>query len=296
MERQLDAMYLDLSVQGFSGIQMADISGGLFTEKADGRLEVTLKPEPVERLLFSAEGWRDGCFADVSCVLGVNELVENQCILDPKRYLLGGNVRRFLTDARITGVVLADIAELSRLKVVYLADEDDADGMDCWEVAVTDVTDVGFVREPTKHVRVKRSRAKNRLLRPGDILFVDQCGKGFGQVGYITDCPGNWLAAQAFVIIRQKAEPRLKWHPAFLFRYLKSVEIRAYLASKLINPYTKVFPFSALENLPIADIGSAVQQAEVIRHQQQFETWMALEAETRKRKAEIMKQEQCTFS
>lgn len=296
MERQLDAMYLDLSAQDFSGIQMADISGGLFTEKADGRFEVTLKPEPVKRLLFSAEGWRDGCFADVSCVLGVNELVENQCILDPKRYLLGGDVRQFLADARMTGVVLADIAELSRLKVVYLADEDDADGMDCWELAVTDITDVGFVRKPSKSVRVKRSSAMDRLLRPGDILFVNQYGKGIGQVGYITDCPGNWLAAQGVVIIRQKAAPRLRWHPAFLFRYLKSVEIRAYIASKLTNPSTRGFPFSALENLPIADIDSAVQQAEVIRHQQQFETWMALEAETTLRKDEIMRQEQCTFS
>lgn len=121
---QLDALYLDLSAKGFSGVQMADISGELFTEKVEGQREVTLKPEPVKQLLFSDEGRHDEKFKDVTCICrdiedfsGSHDSLAYSLVLDAKQYietkdyLSGGCRSDVLEDDAYDRVIPADIAE-----------------------------------------------------------------------------------------------------------------------------------------------------------------------------------------
>ena len=153
--------------------------------------------------------------------ISYDEIAANSYNLHVSRYVLPSRQARLtnLLEQRETKP-LSSIVELIRGQAIR---QNDGLNSKCFiEILPADFNETGEVEKPQKNIRVKDhiKRARQQQLKPGDILLVVK-----GQVGTVglvpALCGSNWVASQAFIILRLKAEAFIK-DPEVLFRYLVS--------------------------------------------------------------------------
>ena len=128
------------------------------------------------------------------------------------------------------------------------------------EAGARDIDETGILNTPEKCIRVDDSqlrRAEAQRLQAGDILLAVK--GNIGRIALVSEnCAHNWIAGQLFVIIR----PRSTVSSIYLYRYLSSQLIQAYLAEIETGTAMKVIKAADLQNLPV-EVPTQDRSAEV---------------------------------
>ena len=149
------------------------------------------------------------------------------------------------------------------------------------EVTPRDVDSTGQVRSPSKKIELVAEsvrRAKSQLLMPGDVLLGVK--GNLGLTCQVSDsCGDNWIAGQAFLVIRAKGTVSSD----YLFRYLNSEMIQKYLVEIATGSAIRLVRADDIRNLPVEyptpelkDLIEANRQAilaelmEIERHRQRI--------------------------
>jgi type I restriction enzyme M protein len=172
---------------------------------------------------------------------------------------------------------LADIAEIIRPQAI----SGDKQGavVSFAEVSLQDVLPDGTIRHPNKRVHVDdlaQAKAMRMRLQAGDVLLSVR-GR-IGTVGIVPerksdDSPNEWLASQAFVILRLRDSSSIT--PLILYRYLSSPFGQGLLNSLATGMTVPMVSMGDLKKLRVM-IPSAEEQREV---EQQYEKVRKLRAQ-----------------
>tara|TARA_R100000935_G_C2836989_1_gene168656 strand:+ start:1263 stop:2999 length:1737 start_codon:yes stop_codon:yes gene_type:complete len=190
-----------------------------------------------------------------------DELIKNDYDLSVRRYVLGEGTAG-IKQLQET-VALESLGSLIRAQL--LKEDSEASGSEeYFEVGARDIADNGAVTKPTKSIKLKgrmSERAKLQRIQPGDIIFST---KGtVGKVGIVTsDCGDNWVVNQTFQVIRMGSATSII-EPAYLYMYLKSPLVQAYLAEQASGSAIQVLKTGDVKKLPI-QIASKERQNQVI--------------------------------
>lgn len=193
------------------------------------------------------------------------EIAQNQFNLQVSRYVLAQSQLRLeqLLSKRQTKP-LSSIAELIRGQAVR--HHEGSEGESFLEVLVNDLNDTGEVENPSKAIRAfqQLKRAQNQKLQPGDILLVV---KGqVGKVGIVPPLAGsNWMASQAFMIVRLKPDSGLQ-DPVVLFRYLCSPLGKALISKIRTGGHVPLLHTEDVHNLPIPIMDTEEQRQALESH------------------------------
>ena len=115
--------------------------------------------------------------------------------------------------------------------------------------------------------------AEKQLLQPGDILLAVK--GNLGSIALVSaNCGSNWIAGQTFVIIRPR---QAIISSEFLYRYLSSNLIQAYLATLATGAAMKIIKAGDLSDLPV-ELPSAEEKAQVeTNHRAILEEYQAIQ-------------------
>lgn len=124
-------------------------------------------------------------------------------------------------------VSLDGVAEIIRAQSLKDAD-DNPDAAIFLEASVRDINETGCLGTPVKEMHIDKKqlrRAQNQRIYPGDILLAIK--GSVGRVAFVDDtCGDNWIAGQAFIIIRPTSA---NISTPYLYRYLASELIQQYV-------------------------------------------------------------------
>lgn len=163
-----------------------------------------------------------------------DEILKNNIVLVSDRYLNLG--AREQIDALLEKSDVAPLEEIVELVRSSTISADKEGEYTLLEAAPSDVTERGFISEPTREItvdRAKYNKACKQQLRPGDVLLSIK-----GTVGVVAlvpdDVPGEgahriWTAGQAMMILRPKA--RVKMSSLALYEYLSNETVQEYINS-----------------------------------------------------------------
>lgn len=193
----------------------------------------------------------------------------NHYNLQVSRYVLSSQqvrLQRVIDDT--PSEPLAQVAHLIRAQALRaLTPEANPQGTLLLEVMPGDINEAGEVESPGKMVTVAQDceRARQQSLQPGDILLVV---KGtVGKVGLVSSiCGSNWVASQAFVIIRLKDNGPIK-DPVVLFRYLCSPVGQALIDRIECTGKVSLLQTTDIQRLPVPVMTEAQQQQVRRTHQ-----------------------------
>ena len=180
--------------------------------------------------------------------LSSNENIrKNKFDLSISRYKLGP-ASSIIAAAKDT-VSLGGVADIIRAQSLK-SEEADSENADAFlEAAIKDIDDSGQLCIPEKRITVSPSeqrRADSQRLRKGDILLVIK--GSVGRVAYVGDnCGDNWIAGQAFVIIRTKKSFSME----YLYRYLSSDLISRYLDENSTGAAMQMLKSSDVNDIPV---------------------------------------------
>lgn len=172
---------------------------------------------------------------------------ENNFDLSTNRYVLG------LASDQLKQIEnafpLAGLAEIIRAQSLKYDEGNPDITSSALEAAVKDICDSGKLGRPEKQITVDESqkrRMDSQRLRQGDILLVIK--GSVGRVAFVAeDCGDNWIAGQAFVIIR----PKKQLSSEYLYRFLSSQLIQSYLDEISTGATMRMLKASDIEDLPI---------------------------------------------
>ncbi len=155
---------------------------------------------------------------------------------------------------------LNNIAELVRAQVLLKGDEHE-EGSEFFEVRISDIASNGQVTQPEKRIKLTGSvaeKADQQKLQPGDILLTVKGNTG--RVALVPDgIPDNWVAGQVFQVIRLSKQSGIT-APAYLFRYLSSPLVQAYLAGHVSGSAQPVLKTSDIKSLPVPMLSAEEQE------------------------------------
>lgn len=167
-----------------------------------------------------------------------------------------------MDNKKAASVTLDGVAEIIRAQMIKgenASSEDDSNVFQ--EVTWRDISEAGVVTAPSKSLLLEEKgarRAEKQRLQAGDILMAVK-----GNLGTIAlvpeDCGDNWIAGQIFVIIRPK---QALISSEFLYRYLSSSLIQAYLETLATGASIKIIKAGDLSDLPV-ELPSAEEKAQV---------------------------------
>ena len=227
-----------------------DLGHELVTESGQrGRLEVA-KDTDWGVLLDKKEALDRTFVRDV----GREEIIENNTVLVPERYLNSG-ARERIDEllARSDVAALEDIAELIRPVTIS---EDTEGEYTLLEAAPGDLNARGFIGKPRREIsanRPKYNKAFNQQLRPGDVLISIK-----GSVGITALVPDDvppegatliWTAGQSMMILRPKK--RLQISSVALFEYLSNETVQDHLESLAGGTGIQTLAMKDIKSLPI---------------------------------------------
>ncbi|AKO51406.1 hypothetical protein ABA45_02390 [Marinobacter psychrophilus] len=188
-----------------------------------------------------------------------SDLQKNDYDLTISRYKLGRAAQQL--KQLESAVSLDGVAEIVRAQ--SLKDADDHEGATVFlEASVRDITEPGRMGLPEKTVHVDKKnlrRAQSQRLYPGDLLLAIK--GSVGRVAYVDDaCGDNWVASQAFVIIRPKGTAVSS---PYLYRYLASELIQEYIEETATGAVMALLKAADVSNiqvpLPDAEFKHAVE-------------------------------------
>ncbi len=197
-----------------------------------------------------------------------SDIEANQYNLQVSRYVLSNQqvkLQRVIDDT--PSMPLSDIAHLTRAQALKSITPEGQQGVLLLEAMPVDFNEAGEVESPGKMITVNRGceRARQQRLKPGDILLVV---KGqVGKVGLVSSiCGSNWVASQAFIIIRLKDGGPVK-DPVVLFRYLCSPVGQALLDRIECTGKVPLLQTTDIQRLPVP-VMTEEQQRQVQRTHQ----------------------------
>lgn len=213
----------------------------------------TAKPERGKRPKF--EDWQkvaDDVLAKVSGghakLVTAARIREARFDLSVSRYVRGPATKKIFSLPNTKP--LSDLVKLIRAQPLK---EEDADTGDIFKVVGgKDIGDDGMVMPPERQMRLSgraRDRAELQLLESGDILIST---KGtIGLVGLVGDeHEENWVANQIFQVIRLNKNAPIR-SPIYLFRYLSSPLVQAYLEEQVTGTALAVMKTTDIKDLPV---------------------------------------------
>ncbi|MGB1270481.1 MAG: hypothetical protein ACPG5T_00265, partial [Endozoicomonas sp.] len=184
--------------------------------------------------------------------LSPDQADENNILMDPGVYL-GVNRSLIVGLSSHSCQPLSSGFDIIRAQAIKGVASDSPDqGRTFMEVTVSDINEAGQVDNPCRSVHIAGAglkRAEAQRLQAGDILLVIK-----GQAGKLAVvpeiCGSNWVAGQAFVILRQKPGNSLK-SSVVLFRFLKSETGKKLIASVCTDGSVPFIHSRDLKNLPV---------------------------------------------
>lgn len=181
------------------------------------------------------------------CLANQNDVRRQDYDLTVNRYKLGVATKAM---EELKGTVsLEGLAKLVKTQSLPSLDTD-TEGQDFYlEIAPKDIGENGIITTPEKKVVVDAKyerRANNQRVQAGDILLVVK--GSVTNVGYVPmDCPDNWIAGQAFMIIR----PQPKIGTEYLFQYLSSDLVQGYLKERAFGDAMSIIKPADIETIPV---------------------------------------------
>ena len=211
---------------------------------------------------------RDRCETSAAAIRTSDEIAEQEFNISVDRYVHSEEKQKIAIalDEEKT-VELKDIAEVIRAQAV--AGEGGSEGTRAFfEVSLQDVQPDGSIRQPGKIIRIEDlnlSKAVRQKLEPGDVLLSIR-GR-IGTVGLVSEMrsncdPANWIASQAFVILRLRSNSPIK--PVTLYRYLSSPLGKGLLQSLAAGATVPMVSMGDIKKIKIM-IPSATEQREIER-------------------------------
>lgn len=202
------------------------------------------------------------------------DIQKNDYDLTISRYKLGQATQEL---ARLENTVLLDgVADIIRAQ--SLKDSEDASDTTAFlEASVRDITESGRLVAPAKTMHVDKKqlrRAQGQRLYPGDILFTVK--GSVGRVAFIDDtCGDNWIAGQAFIILR----PKLTNVPtSYLYRYLASHLIQEYVQEIATGSAMALLKAADVSGIPVPLPASETLQSVEEVHQEILAEYMAIQS------------------
>ncbi|HIO03677.1 MULTISPECIES: N-6 DNA methylase [Marinobacter] len=192
------------------------------------------------------------------------DIQKNDYDLTISRYKLGLATQKL---ARLDNTVSLDgVAEIVRAQSLKDAEENE-DAKVFLEASVRDITESGRMNAPAKAMRVDKKqlrRAQNQRLYPGDILLAIK--GSVGRVAFVDDsCGDNWIAGQAFIIIRPKGTAV---STPFLYQYLASELIQEYIQETATGAVMALLKAADVSGIPVPLPSPEIRDAVETTHKQ----------------------------
>ena len=160
---------------------------------------------------------------------------------------------------------LIDVAEIIRPQTI--SDETSNRGRRFAEISLQDIEPDGSIQRPSKEVSVgdqNRSRAMRQRVQPGDVLLSVR-GR-IGAVAMVPDSAVDWLAGQAFVILRLRDTSPIT--PLVLYRYLSSPLGQGVLQSLESGTTVPMISMGDIKKLRIL-VPTVEEQCEIEKHHEE---------------------------
>jgi hypothetical protein len=168
---------------------------------------------------------RDKKTSEQGAVASQLDVQKNDYDLTISRYKLGLATQKL--EKLENTVSLDGVAEIVRAQNLKATDESELTTV-FLEASVRDITESGRMGTPLKLTHVDKKqlrRAQNQRIYPGDILLAIK--GSVGRLAFVDgSCGENWIAGQAFMIIRPKGTAV---STPYLYRYLASELIQEYI-------------------------------------------------------------------
>ena len=207
-----------------SDVLFFDASSSYFKKPGSNGLSVLKNSDSI------IEAVRDNKVESHSCRISSQDIIANDTNLDVPRYLSEKVARLQLATSERQILPLENLVELTRAQAIPNSTDNSGDYV--LEVAPANINTSGDVEQPNKTVFFGADhiqRARMQKLQPGDILLAIKGNTG--RSGLVPEiCGDNWVAGQAFQILRLKAGTPIK-DSRILFQYLNSAAGKQYLNS-----------------------------------------------------------------
>ena len=202
-----------------------------------------------------------------------NEIRQQGFDLSVQRYDLGPATA--LLEQMQGTVNLGGIAQIIRAQSIASTDAEPDDTEAIFEITSGDIDESGHVNTPQKCVlpdEKNMRRVNSQRVMPGDILLSI---KGIiGKIAFIDQsCPENWVAGQAFVIIR----PQKNIGTEYLYSYLASDLVQAYLNEMSSGSAMKVMKAADIDNIPVPLPSAEAQKSIMQIHEKIQSEYSAIE-------------------
>lgn len=146
-------------------------------------------------------------------------------------------------------VLLDGVAEIVRAQSLKDV-EGSSDATIFLEASVRDVTESGRLGSPTKTIHIGKKqlrRAQSQRIYPGDILLAIK--GSVGRVAFVDEtCGDNWIAGQAFIIIRPTVTSITT---PYLYRYLASELIQQYFRESATGTAMAILKAADVSGIPV---------------------------------------------
>ena len=180
-----------------------------------------------------------------------SDIQKNDYDLTISRYKLG--LATLKLEQLENTVSLDGVAEIVRAQNLKATDESELTTV-FLEASVRDITESGRMGTPLKLTHVDKTqlrRAQNQRIYPGDILLAIK--GSVGRLAFVDgSCGENWIAGQAFMIIRPKGTAV---STPYLYRYLASELIQEYIEETATGTVMAILKAADVSNIlvPLPD-------------------------------------------
>ena len=228
-------------------------------QKNSGRTQFEFNDYAIKNLINGLNHKDDDLVKNVS----LNEIKDNGYILTPSRYVLSKKAQEARSKVLQGDTKLSKVVEILRTQVIRTLDE----GNTYYEVSASDINPMGVVENPSKTIlQTEDNVATKNLLKKDDIIFAIK--GSVGKVGLITEDHDNWLLNQSFVILRVKNK---NWPVEFVFRQLKSNNMKVYLQGQTIGSVIPSLAVSDLKEIPLVSPTKENIEEQKEKHVRQLE-------------------------
>ncbi|MGI9280185.1 MAG: N-6 DNA methylase [Endozoicomonas sp.] len=247
--------------QSFDTVTLIDANHDFFKSRALPPAKGS-RLRNISALIEQSESYSNDRFARQ---ISYDDIIANHYNLQVSRYVLPHyQLKLNKLIEKLETSPLADLAELIRGQAIR--HQDSMNGESFIEVLPGDINEAGEIEKPEKNIRTADhlKRARQQLLKAGDILLVVK-----GQVGKVGIVPAlcghNWVASQAFIIVRMKSNTPIQ-NPVVLFRYLCSPLGKALINRLKTGGKVPLLHTEDIHSLPIPSINDQDQQKALASH------------------------------
>ncbi|CAM3445594.1 N-6 DNA methylase [Parendozoicomonas haliclonae] len=232
-----------------------DASKAYFHQSGKNGLQVLRNADAIVEALCNNSAEKASKDSPNKITVSVAEIIENDTNLDISRYRQTNNQKA--SGGRQT-LPLFEVAELIRAQA--LPQSSGSPARHFLEAAPADITLSGEVMHPDKALAVSSQslpRALSQKLKAGDIVLTIKGNTG--KVGLVPSiCGDNWVAGQAFQIIRLRPDSPIK-DSRILFQYLTSEAGQHYLNSIRSGTSVAFLQTRDIQQMPIPMMTSEEQ-------------------------------------